>query len=87
MRIGLFVVDCFIVLFLSFGFGGDELLALAVDVDDFDRRIIFEVHTPLGDIHVHASCIEVVVINPDSLKREISFENLIHMSAKEAKEF
>ena len=47
------------------GFGNYQFVALAVDVDDLNGIIILEVLAKLGDVYIHATCIEVVVINPD----------------------
>ena len=58
-----------------------------MDVDDLDRGIVFEVFTQFGDVNVHASCIEVVVVDPNCFQSEISFENLVYMGAKEAQPF
>ena len=33
--------------------GSDELVALAVDIDDFNLVVILQVLTQLGDIHIH----------------------------------
>ena len=33
--------------------GSNELVALAVDVDNLDRGILFEVLAQLSDIHIH----------------------------------
>ena len=38
---------------LAVGVGGDEFVALAVDVDDFDAFVLFEVFAQLGDVNVH----------------------------------
>ena len=47
-------------------FRSDELVALAVDIDDLDRGVLAQVLAELGDIHVHAARVEVVVVDPDS---------------------
>ena len=49
----------------SVGLGDDELVALAVDVDDLYVGVFFEVLAQLGDVHVHAAGVEVIVIYPD----------------------
>lgn len=35
------------------GFRGYELIAFAMDVDDFDGRVVFEMLAELGDVDVH----------------------------------
>ena len=44
--------------------GSDQLIASAMYVDDLDLRIIFEKFAELGDIHIHAASVEIVVVNP-----------------------
>ena len=68
----------------SFYLGGDELVALAVDVDDLDRGVILEVFAELGDVHVHRAGVEVVVIDPDGLEGEVALKNLVDVGAEEA---
>ena len=64
------------------GFGNDKLVAFTVDVDDLDRVIILEMLTKLGDIYIHATSVEVVVINPDGFEGKVTLENLILMSTE-----
>ena len=40
----------------------------------------------LSDIHVHTAGIEVVVVNPDGLQSEVTLENLVDVSTKEAQQ-
>ena len=65
-------------------FWRNQLITLAVNVDDFYLRIVFQVFTQLGDINVHRACIEIVVVNPDGLQCEITLQNLVGMAAKQA---
>ena len=74
---GLFVV----------GFGGDELVAFAVDVDDFDCGVFTQVLAELGDVDVHAAGVEVVVVDPDCFERLVAFEDFVDVGAEEAEEF
>ena len=55
------------VLAVGSNFWYDDFVTLTVNVDDFDRRIGTQVLTQFGDVNVHASCIEVVVVYPDGL--------------------
>ena len=57
--------------------GGYEFVALAVDVDDFNLWVILEVLAQLGDVYIHTTCIEVVVIDPDGLQGKVALEYLI----------
>ena len=45
--------------------GRNQFVAFTVDVDDFDGVILLQVLAQLGDIHVHAAGVEIVVINPN----------------------
>ena len=74
----------FILLLLSWNY---ELIALTVDVDDFNLVIILEVLTKLCDVNIHRTCIEVVIINPDGLQGEVTLENLICMATKQREKF
>ena len=47
--------------------GSDELIAFAVDVDDLYVGIIAQEFTEFGDIYIHASGVEIIVVNPDRL--------------------
>ena len=40
---------CFILLFI----GSNQLVALAVDIDNLNLRVFLQVLTQLGDIHIH----------------------------------
>ena len=67
--------------------GRDELVALAVDVDDFDLRIVFQVLAQLGDIDVHRAGVEVVVVDPDGFQGEVALQDFVGMRAEQRKEF
>lgn len=68
--LSLLLLDCYKALLLYYAgrllgiVGSDQLIASAMDVDDLDLRIIFEKFAELGDIHIHAASIEIVVVNP-----------------------
>ena len=70
-----------------FVFGGYEFVTFAVDVDDLDRGIVFEVLAELGDVYVHRACVEVVVVDPDGLEGEVALEYLVDVGAEEAEKF
>ena len=67
-----------------FYFRSNQFIPLPVNVDNLDRIILFQMFTQLSDIHVHASCIEIIIINPNGLQCEITLQNLISMSTKQA---
>ena len=58
-----------------------------MDVDDFNGRVVFEVLAKLGDVDVHRTGIEVVVVNPNCFECKVTFKNFVDVSAKKAKEF
>ena len=43
--------------------------------------------TKFCDVNIHASCIEVVIINPDGLKGKITLQNLVGIDTKKLKKF
>ena len=45
-----------------FYFRSNQFIPLPVNVDNLDRIIFFQMFTQLSDIHVHASCIEIIII-------------------------
>ncbi len=48
---------------------GNKPEALAMHIQDLHTRIAREVLAQLGDVHVHATAVEVVVITPHLLQR------------------
>ena len=60
-------------------FRGDELVAFAVDIDDFYLRIVLQVLAQLGDVDIHRAGVEIVVVNPDGLQGEVALQNLVGM--------
>ena len=70
-----------------FGLGSDEFVALSVDIDELDRRIVLKMLAQLGDVDVHRTSVKVVVIDPDSLQSVVALENLVDVCAKEAQQF
>ena len=63
-----------------------ELVALSMNVDDFDAWVILQMLAQLSDINVHRTCVEVVVVNPNGLQGEVTLQDLIGMSAKKTEE-
>lgn len=61
----------------------DELIALAVNIDDLYRRIVLQMLAQLGDVNIHAAGIEIIVIDPYRFQRKVTLKDLIDMSAKE----
>ena len=50
----------------------NEFVTLAVYIDDFNAVIILEMLAQLGDIDIHASGIEVIVVDPNGLQRIVA---------------
>lgn len=74
----------------SLGFfliGADELVALAVNVDDFNIGILLEVLAELRDVHVHGASVEVVVVDPNFLKSVVALKNFVGVSSEQTEEF
>ena len=63
--------------------GGDKLVALSVDIDDFYLFVVLQVLAQLGDIDIHGAGIEVVVVNPDGLQGEVTLQDLVGMRAEQ----
>ena len=51
-----------------FSVRGYQFVALAMNINDLNIFIRFQVLTQLGDINIHRPCIEIVVINPNRLQ-------------------
>ena len=67
-------------------FRSDELVALAVDVYDFNLVVILQMLAQLCDVYVHRAGVEIVVVNPDSLQGEVTLQNLIGMAAEQSEQ-
>ena len=65
---------------------GYQLITLAMNIDDFDTWIILQVLTQLGDVNVHRTCVEVIVVDPYGLQGEVTLQDFVGMSAKETEE-
>jgi hypothetical protein len=60
-----------------FLFWCDEFITFTVDIDDFNLWVILQMLAQLGDIHIHRTGIEVVVVNPDGLQGEVALQDLV----------
>ena len=58
-----------------------------MDVDNLNRIIIFQVLAQFSDIHVHATRIEIVVIDPDSLQGKVALQDFVSMRTKQSQQF
>ena len=71
---------------LLLAFRSDELIAFAMNIDDLNRRVGLEMFTELGDVHIHRTGVEVVVINPYGLESIVALQNLVNMRAEQAQQ-
>ena len=58
-----------------------------MDIDNFDGLVFFQVLTELGDIDIHTTGIEIIVINPNGLQGKIALQNFIGMCTKQSQQF
>ena len=77
------LVDVSFQLDLLFFSRHNQSVTLAMHIIDFDRWVIFKMLTQLGNIHIHTSGIEIIVVNPNGLQCQFSLKNIIGMSTKE----
>ena len=57
-----------------------------MNVDDLDLGIVLQVLTQLGDIHIHRTGIEVVVVDPDGLQGEVALQDLVGVTAEQCQQ-
>ena len=67
--------------------GSDEFVSLAMDIDDFNLWIVLEVLAQLGDVDIHRTGIEIVVVDPDGLQSKVALQNLVGMRAEQSQQF
>lgn len=65
----LFLRYLFLLLFCC---GDNQTITFSMDVVDLDGRIVFQMLTQFCDIHIHAPCIEIVIINPNRLQSQFT---------------
>ncbi len=58
-----------------------------MDVDNLNLRIVFQVLAQLGDIHIHGTGIEVVIVNPDGLQGEVALQDFVGVRAQQGQQF
>ena len=58
-------------------FGNNQLVALAVDIDNLNLVVVLQVLAQFGDVDIHGACIEVVVVNPDGAQCVVALENFV----------
>ncbi len=57
-----------------------------MDIDDFNRRLIFQVFTQFGNVNIHASCIKIIVINPNGFQSEVPLQNIVGIVTQQAQQ-
>ena len=67
-----------------FRFGSNQLIALAMNIYDFNRIIFFQMLAQLRYVHVHTAGIEIIVINPNRLQSKVALKDLISMCTEQA---
>ena len=70
----------------SISIGNHKPVALAVHVVDLHIGVILEVLAQLGDIDIHGTRIEIVVVYPDGLECQFALQHLVGMLAEEREE-
>ena len=58
-----------------------------MDIDNLDLTVLFQVLAQLGNIHIHRTGIEVVVIDPDSLQGKVTLQNLVRVATEQSQQF
>ncbi len=66
--------------------GDNELIALAVDVDDLDLVVVLQVLAQLRDIDIHRPGVEVVVVDPNGLERIVALQDLVGVGAEQGQQ-
>lgn len=64
--------------------GNDEFVTLTVDIDDFHLVVILQVLAQLGDVNVHGTRVEIVVINPNGAQGIITLQYFVRMCAQQS---
>ena len=71
---------------ILFRFRSYQLIAFSVNVDNLNRIVFLQMFTQFGDINIHTTCIEVIIINPDSLQGKVTLKNLVCMSTQQTQQ-
>ena len=58
-----------------------------MDIDNLNLRIVLQMLAQLGDIDIHGTGIEVVVVNPDGLQGEVALQDLVGVRAQQCQQF
>ena len=64
----------------------DESETVAMDIDDLDIRIIFEILAQFGYEDIHGARSKIVVFTPDLCQRLVACQYVIQVQAKEPEE-
>ena len=61
----------------------NQFVAFSVNIDNLYLRIILQMLAQLGDLNIHRTRIEIVVVNPDCLQCKIALQDFICMRAEQ----
>src|SRR5690554_7686421 len=64
----------------------NQLVAFTVYVQNFYCGLVFEVFTQFGNVNVHASGIEVVVVHPNGFQGKITLQYFVGVVAEQFEE-
>jgi len=54
-----------------------------MNINDFNRRIFFQMFTQFRNIYIHASGIEIIIVSPNILQSIISFKHFINIHTQQ----
>ena len=66
--------------------GNDEFVTFSVYVQDFNIFVALQMLAKFGDIYIHASGIEVIVVNPNGLQGKVALQHLVGVLVKQGKQ-
>ena len=55
-------------------------------IDYLNLIVVLKMLAQLGDVHVHRTGVEVVVVNPDGLQGEVALQNLVGVAAEQGEQ-
>src|SRR5574344_1429044 len=64
----------------------NQLITFSMDMYNLYLVVIFQMLTQFGDIHIHRTGIDVVVVYPDGFQSKVTLKYLIGMTAKQSQQ-
>jgi hypothetical protein len=58
-----------------------------MNVDDFNFRIVFQMFPEFGNVNIHTTGIEIIIVDPNGFQGKVAFQNLVGIVAKQAEQF